>query len=644
QAAAELKAMQARKTANDMAIADSNRIIAAKQAETAAIIAEEEKVIAAQHGRRGKGAVQAVQMAQQKIRAAQNEAAATVAAETEKQAAIKKTNIELAAQISAQNRIAAAAAKSATAATAAAAKAAADYSACAKSAAAATAAETRLTLAKEIANKKDLARGALLSKIITMKKFRIAYTQREAAVIWATSIKSIAAAKAEAGASWLKTAGYYAEAVGAKVAAGATLMLNKAMLLVAANPVTAALIALAAGIYACRKAVALSEDGFAREAEAAKKAAAAIEERRAAGDRQRAQQQDDFRRLQQLQELARQGKITDDQMKEAATLAEDLQNVYGDLGIAVDSATKSITMMAQAQERLNQAMREKALQELGEEIEKQKQLILKLGDSLAGGVRHFFSSDLLGKDTETDEYTTLFGIDSVAKHDAPIKKQMADERKKLQGMYDRLKALRGGDKGAITGAGSTSQDRIAATEAEQKKKAEVAGYTDYLKNRDKKSEADRAGRALDKRFDKLDKDKSAAGRQVMSDFMAMLDNGLAAARREYQRKLQEAQSESSEKGADLSKGEKAELKRLQQTIDGMTEKIAGYRERIADGMAAAQAQVKTVSGFDAQGLMQMFGRKSERDVAAERTAKATEKSEKYLKDLVSKYSQGWAIS
>ena len=433
------------------------------------------------------------------------------------------------------------------------------------------------------------------------------------------------------------------QAAGANAAAAATTRLNAALAWLAANPVTVALIALAAGIYACRKAVELSEEGFAREAEAAKAAAAAIEERRAAGDRQRSQHQDDFKRLQQLQELARQGKINDDQMREAASLAESLQNVYGDLGIAVDSATKSITMMAQAQERLNQAMREKALKELEEEIEQQKQVILKLGDSLAGGWRHFFTIDVLGKDTETDEYSTLFGIDSVAKHDAPIKKQMAEEREKLRKMYERLKALRSGDVGAITGAGTTSADRIAATTATLQQRSEVAGYTDFLKNRDARSASTAAGRALDKRFDVLAQDQTAAGRQAMADFMGTLGSGLAAARREYERRLQEARSEGSEGGEELSSNEKADLKRLQQTIDGMTDRIAGYRDRIADGMAQAQAQMKTVSGFDAVGLMRMFGRKSERELAAERTAKATEKSEKYLKELVAKSSQGFAI-
>ena len=766
-AAAELQATQAKKTANDIAIAESARVIAAKQAETAAIIAEEQKIIAAQQGRHGKGAAQAVAMAQAKIQAAQSEATAVIAAETEKQAAIEKTNIELAAQISAQNGIAAAAAKSATAATAAATKAAADYNACARSAKAAAAAENKLTMAKEIANKKDLTRGALLAKTVTMQKFRIMYSKREATVIMATSMKSMVAAKMTAGGSAIKAAGYYAEAAGAKVAAAASLALNAALNFLAANPVTVALIALGATIAIVRNAVNGESEALKQLADEAKEAAEAMTELREKGDKQRQKHDADYKRLVQLEELANQGKITNEEMKEAAAIAQNLQTAYGDLGIVVDQITKSITGAGAAQERFNKAMQKAAIAQVEAEIMKQQIAIDKLYDSLAGASRAFWSA-AVGKDTNTEEYTTLlFQIDSVAKHDKPIKKQIAAEQKLLNAMRERLRLLKEGDKAAVTGSESnapTSADRFRKTEearraaakeladaekelaridednatqkmsqlereiyqidkvkqkylelaklkrddlqaelraakkrmrdnaawatpqqravykaaektaaeaqrqideldrraaqasadfdaqrrqaeerdAARREKAE-AKYTGFLAKSQTKQTGSDAEKELDKRFDALNKDRSAAGVQAMAAFMKQLEGSLTAAQQAYQQQLDKARSADSEGGAEISEKERAGLDAQQRIITSTMAKIASYRDRIAGGIQEAQRQSQTISSFDARSIAGMFGKKSERDVNAERTAKATEDSEKHLRELLTKIGQGWAI-
>lgn len=382
-AAAELQALKAKKTANDLAIAESAETIAAKQAETAAIIAEEQKIIAAQQGRRGRAAAQTIQTAQAKIQAAQSEASATIAAEQAKQAAIEKTNIALTAQIAQQNGVATAAAKSASVATAASAKAANDYTACAKAATAATAAETKLATAKDIANAKDLARGRVLANVVTMQKFRIAYTQREAAVIMATSMKSMVAAKTAAGGSALKAAGYYAEAAAAKVAAGATMALNAALGFIAANPVTAALIAL----YGAFKLV----ESFDNQAAEAAEKNVRVQQRLAAeykAERESLEKQikTDQSRIQKLIDLEKQGKLTATQQLEAQKIIEELAARYGNLGIEIDKVTGKLTGASAAFKKMNDQQREQIINSLHKEAEQNQ----KSADALRNSFKQQF--------------------------------------------------------------------------------------------------------------------------------------------------------------------------------------------------------------------------------------------------------------
>ena len=782
-AAAELQATQAKKTANDIAIAESTRVIAAKQAETAAIIAEEQKIIAAEQGRRGKGAAQAVAMAQAKIQAAQNEAAATVAAETEKQAAIEKTNLELAAQISAQNGIAAAAAKSATAATAAATKAAADYNACARSARAAAAAENKLTMAKDIANKKDLARGALLAKTVTMQKFRIAYSQREATVIMATSMKSMVAAKMTAGGSVIKTAGYYMEAAGAKVAAAATMALNAALGFLAANPVTVALIAL----YGAFKLVEFFDN---RAAEAAEKNAR-VQQRLAEQYKQEREAlekriQTDNEGIKKLVEMEKQGKLTAKQQLEAQKIIDALKDHYADLGIEIDTLTGKLTGATAAFRKMNEQQRQQMIDALEREAEQNQksadalrnsfnkqfgtwdkltfwadndlELLVHMGFAKESGKWDLSDFDG-GVILERMQDALVFAQDNGMDQEAEKIQKIIDALKKRQSIEERLKKLRAGGKvteeseeqqaaaaeqksvaakeladaekelarideenakkkmsqfeaeiaeidklkkrymelvemkkadlkAQLAAAqqqmkqnqgGKTKQQELtykaayeAAEEAQrqideldhraaqasadfdaQRKKAEAseaarrekaeAKYTGFLANSQTKQAGSAAEKELDKRFDALNKDRSVAGQQAMAAFMKQLEGSLTAAQQAYQQQLDKARSADSEGGAEISEKERAGLDAQQRIITSTMAKIASYRDRIAGGIQEAQRQSQTISSFDARNIAGMFGKKSERDVNAERTAKATEDSEKHLRELLTKIDHGWAI-
>ncbi len=76
--------------------------------------------------------------------------------------------------------------------------------------------------------------------------FLAAMTKKHAATVLAASTAEIVAARGVAGASAVRTAAYYAEAAGAKVAAAATVALNAALSFLTRHPVMVALIALIA--------------------------------------------------------------------------------------------------------------------------------------------------------------------------------------------------------------------------------------------------------------------------------------------------------------------------------------------------------------------------------------------------------------
>ena len=154
---------------------------------------------------------------------------------TQAQAALK-------AQELAMTRSAAAAKKAAAAATAA--KAATLEAA--EAAHIAAAAYTKEAAAQAFTHNASAAYGKALGALGTKKMFLAAMTKKYAATVLAASTAEIVAARGVAGASAVRTAAYYAEAAGAKVAAAATVALNAALSFLARHPVMVALIALIA--------------------------------------------------------------------------------------------------------------------------------------------------------------------------------------------------------------------------------------------------------------------------------------------------------------------------------------------------------------------------------------------------------------
>lgn len=750
--AGKLNSLKAEKAQNDLAIADSARVIAAKKAETAAIIAEEQKVIAAQQGKRGRSAQQALAAAQAKIQVAQTECAATVTAETEKQAAIERTNLALSQQIAAQNGVAAVAAKSAMAAGSAAGKAGAEYSKAAAAAEAAAKAEAALAGAQKLNVNMSKIHGAALGKLSAAKLFGAACSRKHAKSVLTASISEMVAAKRGAGASALKTAGYYAEAVGAKVAAGATLGLKAALDLLMANPITIAFLAIAAAIWAISAAAKAASENLRAQAEASKRAADAATAKREKGDEKRQNAESEFKRLEQLEEISKRVGLSAAEMAEAEKLIHSL-DPYGSANWAgLDKVTGQLTLAADAQKRFNDEMREAAKIELESEILKQQKAITDLQAVL---------DDINDEGSVVGIWTESGRLDKEKRFDEKLEEIKA-EQMKLQALQKRLAALTTGDQAAVTGkdgeAGTsekvekTAEEKRAAAEkiAEAEKElarideenarkklsqleteineidklkkkymeladlkmkdleanlreaearmrenqkgenpAQVAAFNAAKEAADKaraeiadlKNRIDKANESFDRQRaeaeekeqkrnekytnfsgqtaevqrkretdkaqeqqfnDLLKNGNTDEGRAALADFMTGLAGSLELARLEYERKLQQYQSEDSEGGASLSEDERADLDKMQAEINAGISRMNSYRDRIAGGQQQAQNQVKTLASFDAAAFSQMFGKKPARDENAERTAKATEDSEKHLKELLTKIGQlGW---
>ena len=329
----------------------------------------------------------------------------------------------------------------------------------------AAASGTMAAAANAQATKSSLIRLAAQKGLSAATLFGVACSTKHASAVLAASVSELVAARRGASASALKTAGYYAEAIAAKIAAGATVALKAALDLLLANPVTIAFVALAAAIYGISRAAASASENLKKQADAAKEAAAAATAARAAGDEQRQTADTDFKRLQQLEEISARGKLSAEQMAEAEKIINSL-DPYGSSNWAnLDKVTGQLTLAADAQRKFNDEMRAAAKLQLEAEIEKQRIALEKLKARLSdSGARAFFGDTTLGK------VVTLGMVDSLDEHNAPIHKEIDAEFKKLRAMEKRLRALKSGAPGAVTGQGqgTTSGDRAAAEESRRR--------------------------------------------------------------------------------------------------------------------------------------------------------------------------------
>ncbi|MDR1493964.1 MAG: phage tail tape measure protein, partial [Planctomycetaceae bacterium] len=92
----------------------------------------------------------------------------------------------------------------------------------------------------------------------------------------------------------------------------------------------------------------------------------AMSQRRENNDTERAA---DEKKMKRLQQLAEQQRLSNAEMKEAETLAGQLESKYGDLGVTMDSMSNSFQMAADSMQNFMDVLRQKAIQDYENELE-----------------------------------------------------------------------------------------------------------------------------------------------------------------------------------------------------------------------------------------------------------------------------------
>ena len=154
-------------------------------------------------------------------------------------------------------------------------------------------------------------------------------------------------------------------------------------------------------------------------------------------------------RMERLQQLAEKENLSNAEMQEAEKLAGQLKGRYGDLGVTIDHATKSISMAADAQEKFNEAMKAQAIHQIEAEMTELRKNLNELHDE---------NKSLCGVWVNTWNTITFRG-DKAAKDIEANGEKMRAMMKQMAEAQERLNAIRDGDKDALTG-GKTEHEKL----------------------------------------------------------------------------------------------------------------------------------------------------------------------------------------
>ena len=154
-------------------------------------------------------------------------------------------------------------------------------------------------------------------------------------------------------------------------------------------------------------------------------------------------------RMERLQQLAEKEKLSNAEMEEAEKLTNQLQGRYGSLGIAIDRTANSISLAADAQDRFNEAMKAQAIHQIEAEIAEMRKNIRELdeeNESMTGFWVNAWN-------------TITFRMGKSAREIEANGEKISDTMKKIAEARERLNAIKGGDKDALTG-GKTEKEKL----------------------------------------------------------------------------------------------------------------------------------------------------------------------------------------
>jgi chromosome segregation ATPase len=296
-------------------------------------------------------------------------------------------------------------------------------------------------------------------------------------------------------------------------------------------------------------------------------------------------------RMERLQQLAEKEKLSNAEMEEAEKLTNQLQGRYGNLGIAIDRTANSISLAADAQDRFNEAMKAQAIHQIEAEIAEMSKNISELDEE---------NKSLCGFWVNTWN-TITFRMNKSSEEIEKNGEKISETMKKIAEARERLNAIKGGDKDALTG-GKTEKEKLEEKVAQGR---EEKGSS--------RSEAEEAAKKVAEIEKKLSREQRTELENEISDIQELRD--------EYKRLLETILSyEKSKKQKDA-------------------EKIADLEGRLAEADAVAEkriaiAEAKAKRKFDKEvkELQEGFDETAE-DIARSRAEGETDrKVEATLKD------------
>jgi len=428
---------------------------------------------------------------------------------------------------------------------------------------------------------------------------------------------------------------------GVAVAVGVLKMAFTALL---ANPVALAITAIVVAVLALAVAFKKALDWIYRTSDAMQNLVDAGEKQRAI-DRQR---------MQRLQQLAAKEKLSNAERREALDLTKKLNKEYGDLGIRMTETTGQLVGMAEAQKKLNAAMRanqvmelENALEEIDANIKKLKRKRrMAYGAGIGAGYLYNKWEDTSGK------------IEMQVRNAERMRKRLADIRSGAG--TDKPAALSARIAKGKTDAAAAKAEAIATV----KELADLDRRIHRLKLQQIDDERQRELALMHNRYDdeiarakqnhqiinKLNLARFAEEANIRKKHAARYAQ--EQKRRAEQRATEEAdlqhqiaqlQIQATRKGRDRELGlieleEQRALARAKELglDEALVRRVFALRRQLVSGRAAAATEMASIGSFSAGGLRGVFGGQN----LAERAAKAAEATATNTRKLVRKADQG----
>lgn len=351
--------------------------------------------------------------------------------------------------------------------------------------------------------------------------------------------------------------------------------INAALGYLAANPVGAVVAALGAATVGLAYAL---DRAQVQQARLNGEAAEALE----TGDRQRRQDQ---QRIRQLRELSEEQQLSAQQQQRAERIIAELESRYGDLGVAINGTTGAIEGMAEAQQRLNDAMRQAAVLELEAQVAELQNNLRELrreGREVAEAQQSFLGAATGGWGPGMSPERKLSEMER-------LRRAIEAEGKKLLAAHARLVALQEGDTTALAGEAGFEIGAPGGSEAGGAAAEDWGAKLHRLRLQRIEDEHDRRRALIMDERDRAVEAAQAEGKARADVYELMDFYGEKLAQNESARRRAQAREE--EQLADMRMGLTDELTReeIRSAKQGVAQRVALLQQELKERIRAARA-------------------------------------------------------